>query len=290
MRRVRPNFAEDVYGANAASSKQEEHDEVDDMSPDMCESALAQRRSAQLPKLKEIGNNPRPLSGDLSGAYMDFVDERHVTVDGTFEAHDPVNNVGTEDCEEKCLSEGILNAYKAYEFGTYQVTICERRGCRRSATMADNEALRVVLSALYHMIESIRRKDLFDLVVPADKRARYAQLREDFISEVGVVRPKRTLHPSARLIFRQLACSDSVEDKSDGSSKTGIVAANIDRLEPDLGLSDQEKHVSESIAVDVDDITKKLMLDECPRFSGKYLLLAAFYTFSLCYGASYREV
>ncbi|VDN17597.1 unnamed protein product [Gongylonema pulchrum] len=216
MRRVRPNFAEDVYGANAASSKQEEHDEVDDMSPDMCESALAQRRSAQLPKLKEIGNNPRPLSGDLSvaryemndfefvysdcdthaaelaelytysevedwslnmhafqnyveskqacidhiwslltdlqqrnvflglleqlertepnvrlnaarcilyvlqGAYMDFVDERHVTVDGTFEAHDPVNNVGTEDCEEKCLSEGILNAYKAYEFGTYQ--------------------------------------------------------------------------------------------------------------------------------------------------------------------------
>lgn len=37
-----------------------------DVTTDMCESALAQRRSAQLPKLKEIGNKPRPLSAELS--------------------------------------------------------------------------------------------------------------------------------------------------------------------------------------------------------------------------------
>lgn len=51
--------------------------------------------------------------------------------------------------------------------------------------MADNEALRVVLSALYHMVESMRRSDLFEIVIPADKKARFAKLREDFISEVG---------------------------------------------------------------------------------------------------------
>lgn len=32
----------------------------------ICESALAQRRSAQLPKLKKIPNKPRPLSNDFS--------------------------------------------------------------------------------------------------------------------------------------------------------------------------------------------------------------------------------
>lgn len=51
--------------------------------------------------------------------------------------------------------------------------------------MADNEALRVALSGLYHMIESIRRLDLFELIIPADKKSRYAGLRKDFIAEVG---------------------------------------------------------------------------------------------------------
>lgn len=61
----------------------------------------------------------------------------------------------------------------------------ERRSCRRSATLADNEALRVTLSALYHMVESIRRLDLFELVVSSDKKSRYAELNKDFIVEVG---------------------------------------------------------------------------------------------------------
>ncbi|VDO74548.1 unnamed protein product, partial [Onchocerca flexuosa] len=37
---------------------------------DICESALAQRRSAQLPKLKKISNKPRPLSNDFSVFFL----------------------------------------------------------------------------------------------------------------------------------------------------------------------------------------------------------------------------
>ncbi|VDM27938.1 unnamed protein product [Toxocara canis] len=55
---------------------------------------------------------------------------------------------------------------------------------RKSATMADNEALRVVLSAIYHMVESIRRKDLFDLVIPPEKKETFAVLRSSFITEL----------------------------------------------------------------------------------------------------------
>lgn len=51
--------------------------------------------------------------------------------------------------------------------------------------MADNEALRVVLSCIYHMVESIRRNDIFMMVIPSDKKERYAKLRADFIAEIG---------------------------------------------------------------------------------------------------------
>lgn len=60
----------------------------------------------------------------FQGAYADFVGERNVTVDGVFEARNEVDgtsDVGAGNYEEKCLSEGIMNAYKAYEIGTYQV-------------------------------------------------------------------------------------------------------------------------------------------------------------------------
>ncbi|CAG9529784.1 unnamed protein product [Cercopithifilaria johnstoni] len=326
LRRVRPNFADDVYGSNVLklNSEQVEHDIIENRT-DICESALAQRRSAQLPKLKKISSKPRPLSNDFStrsemndfefvysdcdthaaelaelytyseledwalnmhayqdfveskeldrkwskltesqqknvllslleelervepnirlsaarsilyilqGAYMDFIDDRDITIDGTFEDNnerEDGNDLGIGHCEEKCLTEGVFNAYKAYEAGAYQAlcklllieihdiwdggpvgagqyshsssvsnsrsasnadlseSVVERKNNRRSATMADNEALRITLSALYHMVESIRRLDLFELVVPADKKSRYTALRKEFIVEIEEV-------------------------------------------------------------------------------------------------------
>ncbi|KAL3995626.1 hypothetical protein ACH3XW_26620 [Acanthocheilonema viteae] len=328
LRRVRPNFADDVYGSNVLKLNNEhiervENDTVENRT-DICESALAQRRSAQLPKLKKISSKPRPLSNDFStrnemndfefvysdcdthaaelaelytyseledwalnmhayrdfveskkfdykwskltenqqknvllnlleelervepsirlnaarsilyilqGAYMDFVDDRDITIDGAFKGNnerEADNDLGIRYCKEKCLAEGVFNAYKVYEAGAYQAlcklllteirdiwdggpvgaqssrsssvsnsrsasnadlseSVVERRSNRRSATMADNEALRVALSALYHMVESIRRLDLFELVVPVDKKSRYAALRKDFIVEIEEV-------------------------------------------------------------------------------------------------------
>uniref|UniRef100_A0A915Q113 Far11/STRP C-terminal domain-containing protein n=1 Tax=Setaria digitata TaxID=48799 RepID=A0A915Q113_9BILA len=327
LRRVRPNFADDVYGVNVVkhNNEQVEHMENDvvENRKDICESALAQRRSAQLPKLKKISNKSRPLSNDFStraemndfefiysdcdthaaelaelytyseledwalnmhayrnftesrklghkwsklaefqqkdvllslleelervepnirlnasrsilyvlqGAYMDFEDDTDITIGTIFKGNDEKED-GTDlgYYEEKCLTEGVLNAYKAYEIGVYQAlcklllteihdmwdggpigtahysrsssasnsrsasnadlseSVVERRSNRRSATMADNEALRVTLSALYHMVESIRRLDLFELVVSADKKSRYAELRQNFIAEVEEV-------------------------------------------------------------------------------------------------------
>lgn len=52
--------------------------------------------------------------------------------------------------------------------------------------MTDNESLRVVLNAIYHMVESIRRKDLFDFVIPSDKKNYCAELRQNFITEIGL--------------------------------------------------------------------------------------------------------
>lgn len=328
LRRVRPNFADDVYGSNVSkfNDNVEHVENITEDRADICESALAQRRSAQLPKLKKISNKPRPLSNDystrcemndfefvysdcdthaaelaelytyselddwilnmrayrdfiesrklnhkwskltesqqkdvllslleelervepnvrlnaarsilyiLQGAYMDFVDDKDITINGVFRDHGEKecdnNDLSMEYYEEKCLTQGIFNAYKAYEAGTYQAlckllltethdiwdsgpvgvgqysqsssvsnsrsasnadlseSIVERRCNRRSATMADNETLRVTLSALYHMVESIRRLDLFELLIPADQKSHYGLLRKDFIIEIEEV-------------------------------------------------------------------------------------------------------
>ncbi|VDM44107.1 unnamed protein product [Toxocara canis] len=66
VRRVRPVFADDVYGVDEASKRQQQENEEMSNETEMCESALAQRRSAQLPKLKEIANRPRAESTDYS--------------------------------------------------------------------------------------------------------------------------------------------------------------------------------------------------------------------------------
>ncbi|MFH4974115.1 hypothetical protein AB6A40_000824 [Gnathostoma spinigerum] len=160
----------------------------------------------------------------FQGAYLDFVDDSATAIDGSKKAPKiDVSNMGTGGYEEACLAEGILNTYKAYSLGMYQalctflmveindpwdvnaggeqqISRCssdsnsrsasnidladiEKRQ-RKGATMADNEALRVVLSALYHMVESIRRRDLFEHIIPSDRKDRYRTLREDFLAEL----------------------------------------------------------------------------------------------------------
>jgi hypothetical protein len=64
----------------------------------------------------------------------------------------------------------------------------ERR-TKKSATIADNEALRVVISCLYHMCESIRRVEMVEKVhskwpslYSVDK---LTSLRSSFVHELG---------------------------------------------------------------------------------------------------------
>lgn len=55
---------------------------------------------------------------------MDFVDDRDITIDDGFKGNserEDGKDLGMGHCEEKCLTEGVFNAYKAYEAGTYQV-------------------------------------------------------------------------------------------------------------------------------------------------------------------------
>lgn len=61
--------------------------------------------------------------------------------------------------------------------------------------MADNEALRVALSAIYHMVESIRRLDLFEIFVPKNRKSLYASLRKDFIVDIGEFAFFHNFHP-----------------------------------------------------------------------------------------------
>uniref|UniRef100_F1KTD6 Protein FAM40B n=1 Tax=Ascaris suum TaxID=6253 RepID=F1KTD6_ASCSU len=494
VRRVRPTFADDVYGVEDASKRQQQANEEVFNDTEMCESALAQRRSAQLPKLKEIANRTRAESADyparfemadldfvytdcdthaaelaelytyseiddwalnvhafrnyadskridqvwsqltdlqqksifhdlmermesvqsdvrleaarivlylLQGAYLDFVDEESVSIGNGFQTSPSREgvDVGTGGYEEACLVQGIFNAYKAYEVGLYQAlctmlmveiddpwdvscpgeprssrssSVSNSRSAsnvdlsdsvekrhRKSATMADNEALRVVLSSIYHMVESIRRKDLFEMVIPQEKKEAFAVLRNCFIAEIeqpidnvgqslimvllemmpafchgstphfpmkkvlllvwkvlltilggwkelreakaakrtaagldqvedtlvvasvmkasiingtdmeqatGAVRPRRSAHPSARLIGRQLACAstdDSIKDDFDDTDLAGgrVESATPRRRDGDSDAEEGEYELSEDVSPDVpleDDVIEEL--------------------------------
>lgn len=55
---------------------------------------------------------------------MDFVDDRDITIDEAFKVNNERKDgedLGIGHCEEKCLTKGVFNAYKAYEAGAYQV-------------------------------------------------------------------------------------------------------------------------------------------------------------------------
>ncbi|KJH42800.1 n1221-like protein [Dictyocaulus viviparus] len=134
----------------------------------------------------------------LQGAYLDFSDDEEVETGVLLTA--TTLDKGTGDHEMDCLRNAFLNAHLAYNSGAYQALctllmvevnepfdsgpcptsdggreskassrgsrcpssadLAEDRRNRRAATMADNEAMRTVLSALYHMVELIRNRDL----------------------------------------------------------------------------------------------------------------------------------
>ncbi|GMS84606.1 hypothetical protein PENTCL1PPCAC_6781, partial [Pristionchus entomophagus] len=57
--------------------------------------------------------------------------------------------------------------------------------CRRSATLADNENLRVILSCFYHLVESMRRVELIERVMgSAERRTAMAATRQRFLCEL----------------------------------------------------------------------------------------------------------
>lgn len=64
----------------------------------------------------------------------------------------------------------------------------ERRS-RKSATLADNESLRVVINSLYHLLEAIRREELMEKIVKKHSKiytiGKLKSLRESFLIELG---------------------------------------------------------------------------------------------------------
>lgn len=64
----------------------------------------------------------------------------------------------------------------------------ERR-TRKSATLADNESLRIVINCLYHILEAIRREELLEKIVLKHSKIYTAEklkkIRQSFIAELG---------------------------------------------------------------------------------------------------------
>ncbi|EPB73031.1 n1221-like protein [Ancylostoma ceylanicum] len=163
----------------------------------------------------------RMESAEPDGAYLDFSDEDEV--EAGMPLRTTTFDKGTGDHEGECLVNAFLNAHIAYKAGAYQALctllmaeICEpfdsglaatdggreskasSRGSRcpssadlaesdrrnrRAATMADNEAMRAVLSALYHMVELIRNQDMTEKLSAEDPSL--AARRSAFLAELS---------------------------------------------------------------------------------------------------------
>uniref|UniRef100_A0A0N5ASD9 DUF3402 domain-containing protein n=1 Tax=Syphacia muris TaxID=451379 RepID=A0A0N5ASD9_9BILA len=143
-----------------------ETDLTDSSSTEMSGSALAQRRSAHLPKLKEFATERPQVST--------FYFYRTTTNDLDFEYTDCDTHSNElaelytySEVEDFALNIQCYRDYIKSKKASFFI-LAEKRG-RKSATLKDNEMLRIILSALYHMIESIRREDVLEVVVEASE-------------------------------------------------------------------------------------------------------------------------
>ncbi|CAJ0586092.1 unnamed protein product, partial [Mesorhabditis spiculigera] len=151
----------------------------------------------------------------LQGAYMDFDDDDGEQVNNTTSNPAPLN-------EKECLMQAARNSYLAAETGLFGPLVSmllfelevpyEPVGCndgreskasfssnhrastsdlsesgkkKRSANLADNESLRAILAGLYHLVETIRREELVDVISEtAETRAYLRRVRINFLDEL----------------------------------------------------------------------------------------------------------
>ncbi|KIH59503.1 hypothetical protein ANCDUO_10259 [Ancylostoma duodenale] len=92
------------------------------------------------------------------------------------------------------------------------IIVTDRRN-RRAATMADNEAMRAVISALYHMVELIRNQDMTEKLSTEDPSL--AARRSAFLAELRARVAARRIVPIGRVMARQLAYVGSEEAKDE---------------------------------------------------------------------------
>ncbi|CAD6193977.1 unnamed protein product [Caenorhabditis auriculariae] len=153
----------------------------------------------------------------LQGSVLDFVEEDELSEGQLPKAPE---NRGSGGFEEDCLVAGARNSYICYSNGVYQA-LCtllmtemnepfecglsdgrlskassrdsrsasnadlsdnERSRSRRNATMVDNEALRVVLSCLYHMVEFMRDDSITKTLTVENSKT--TKIREEFFQEL----------------------------------------------------------------------------------------------------------
>ncbi|CAI4224620.1 unnamed protein product [Auanema sp. JU1783] len=150
----------------------------------------------------------------LQGAFADFIDEEDMEAGVPTMA--PVDR-GTGGFEMECVRQAFSNVHLAYTCGVYQALcslllaemnepfdcglpldgriskassrdsrnasncdLSDNERKRRTATLADNESLRVVLSSLYHMVELMRNDEL----TSSSSNPQASVKQKEFISEL----------------------------------------------------------------------------------------------------------
>ncbi|CAD5222791.1 unnamed protein product [Bursaphelenchus okinawaensis] len=162
----------------------------------------------------------------LQGAYADFEKPYAESVQALMdEARSHISYIDDTDfAEQICLIQSAANCYMAYECGIFRA-LCQLfmtefsdvnvvdlnvsdRGhsslsqysshrsmssidgesrSKKVYTLADNEILRVLLASMYHMVESIRRKEVLQKVIHVSdySMARLENLQHNFLVELG---------------------------------------------------------------------------------------------------------
>ncbi|CAD5232207.1 unnamed protein product [Bursaphelenchus xylophilus] len=162
----------------------------------------------------------------LQGAYGDFKKPYNESVQALMdEARSHVSYIDETDyVEQFCLIQAAANCYMAYECGVFralcqlfmtefnEVNLVDQTASERGHsslsqysshrsmssmdgesrtkkvyTLSDNEILRFLISSMYHMVESIRRKDVLQKVIHVSDYsvARLENLQHNFLIELG---------------------------------------------------------------------------------------------------------